>query len=201
MSTLLQINSGIFGADSRSSAMADAFVEQWMASRPGHRLIRRDLGEQPVPHLDAATIAAISTPPEEQTPEQSEAARYADHLIAELKEADTLVLGVPMYNFGVPSALKAWFDHVARAGDTFRYTESGPEGLLRDKKVYVFAARGGIYAGTEQDVQTPFIRQFLGFLGISDVEFVYAEGLNMSDALREERLSEAADRIAELAAA
>lgn len=201
MTTLLQINSGIFGAGSQSSAMADAFVDNWMAGHPDDRVARRDLGAEPVPHFDADTIAALSTAADQRTSEQSVAAAYADRLVAELQAADVLVLGVPMYNFGVPSALKAWFDHVARAGVTFRYTESGPEGLLRGKKAYVFAARGGIYAGTDQDVQTPFIRQFLGFLGITDVEFVYAEGLNMGDGVREQALSAATGRIAELAAA
>ncbi len=115
----------------------------------------------------------------------------SDALIAELKHADTLVLGLPMYNFGVPSQLKAYFDHIARAGVTFKYTEKGAVGLLTGKKAYVFAARGGLYQGTPRDTQTPYVREFLAFLGITDVEFVYAEGLAISEASRTESLARA----------
>ena len=116
---------------------------------------------------------------------------YSNRLIDELRRADVIVLGLPMYNFGVPSTLKAYFDHVARAGETFRYTENGPVGLLTGKKVYVFAARGGRYAGTPSDAQTGYVRQFLGFLGIEDVEFVYAEGLAVDEASKQSALSQA----------
>ena len=116
---------------------------------------------------------------------------YSDALIGELKRADVVVLGLPMYNFGVPSTLKAYFDHVARVGETFKYTEKGPVGLLTGKKVYVFAARGGMYAGTPNDTQTPFIRIFLSFLGMSDIEFVYAEGLAISEASKQHSLARA----------
>ena len=110
-----------------------------------------------------------------------------------------LVIGLPMYNFGVPSSLKAWFDHVARAGTTFRYTEQGPEGLMKGKKVYVLATRGGYHAGTAADQQTPFVRRFLSFLGMDDVEFVYAEGLATGDENRQQALDEANARLAVLA--
>jgi FMN-dependent NADH-azoreductase len=124
----------------------------------------------------------------------------SDALIAELEAADVIVLGLPMYNFGVPSTLKAYFDHVARAGVTFRYTADGPQGLLGGKKAYVLAARGGRYAGTPLDTQSDFVRQFLGFLGIRDVEFIYAEGLAMGDAHRDGALSHAGECIQQLAA-
>jgi FMN-dependent NADH-azoreductase len=119
-------------------------------------------------------------------------------LIDELKAADVVVLGLPMYNFGVPSQLKAYFDHVARAGVTFRYAEQGPVGLLTGKKAYVLATRGGSYAGTPRDLETGYVRQFLGFIGITDVEFVYAEGLAINEASRQASLARAANSIARL---
>lgn len=129
---------------------------------------------------------------EERTPEQQAVAGFSDALIDELKAADVIVLGLPMYNFGVPSTLKAYFDHVARAGATFRYTENGlPQGLLAGKKAYVFATRGGLHAGTPLDTQTGYVRDFLRFLGIEDVEFVYAEGLAMGDTAKADALAKA----------
>jgi FMN-dependent NADH-azoreductase len=116
---------------------------------------------------------------------------YSDTLIDELKRADVVALGLPMYNFGLPSTLKAYFDHIGRAGVTFKYTEKGPVGLLTGKKVYVFAARGGLYAGTPSETQTPFIRTFLSFIGMDDIEFVYAEGLAISEASKQQGLDRA----------
>ena len=125
---------------------------------------------------------------------------YSDNLIDELKQADVIVLGLPMYNFGVPSQLKAYFDHIARVGITFKYTDKGPVGLLTGKKAYVFAARGGLYVGTPLDTQTSYVRDFLRFLGIADVEFVYAEGLNISPQSKEAGLAKALAEIERLAA-
>ena len=125
-------------------------------------------------------------------------AQYSDTLIDEIKRADVIVLGLPMYNFGVPSQLKAYFDHIARVGHTFRYTAQGPVGLLGDKKVYVFAARGGLYAGSALDTQTQYVRDFLRFLGLSDVEFVYAEGLAIGEEQRESSLNGARAQIERL---
>jgi FMN-dependent NADH-azoreductase len=123
---------------------------------------------------------------------------YSDSLIEELKRADIVVIGLPMYNFGVPSQLKAYFDHIARAGVSFKYTATGPVGLLTGKKVYVFAARGGLYAGTTLDTQTGYVRDFLAFLGMKDVQFVYAEGLAVSPETRQASLAKAAAEIASL---
>jgi FMN-dependent NADH-azoreductase len=117
-----------------------------------------------------------------------------------LKAADVVVLAVPMYNFGIPSTLKAYFDHVARAGVTFRYTDKGPVGMLTGKQAFVFAARGGRYFGTALDSQTPYLRQFLGFVGITDVEFVYAEGLSISAERRAASLASANARVDSLMA-
>jgi FMN-dependent NADH-azoreductase len=198
--TLLQIKTSIFGDAGQSSRLADAFVENRRAAAPGSRVILRDLARDPVPHLTGATFGAFVAAPEARTAEQLAVVAQSDALIDEIKAADTMVLGLPMYNFGVPSTLKAYFDHVARAGVTFRYTEGGSVGLLTGKKAYVFATRGGLYAGTPRDLQTAYVRDFLAFLGITDVEFVYAEGLAISDASRQASLARAANEIERIAA-
>jgi FMN-dependent NADH-azoreductase len=155
---------------------------------------------EPVPHLNAERFAAFIAKPEERSETQHGVVAYSDALINELKEADVIVLGLPMYNFGVPSQLKAYFDHIARAGVTFKYTDKGPVGLVTGKKAYVFAARGGLYAGSPLDTQTSYVRDFLRFIGIGDVEFVYAEGLNVSPEHKQAGLAKAAAEIARLAA-
>ncbi len=189
MKTILQINASIQSTGGESTKLADLYAAGLLAAHPKAKLIVRDLAKEPVPHLDANRFGAFLTKPEERTEEQKAIIGYSDALIEELKQADAIVLGLPMYNFGVPSQLKAWFDHVARAGETFRYTATGPVGLLTGKKAYVLATRGGRYNGTASDHETPFVRQFLGFLGMTDVEFVYAEGLAIGDAVKQESLS------------
>ncbi len=180
MKTLLQIRSSIFADNGQSSQLANRFIEKWRAANPGGRVIVRDLALDPIPHLDAARFGAFLAKPGEHTAEQAVVVSQSDALIEELKNADVVVLGLPMYNFGIPSTLKAYFDHIARGGVTFRYTDKGPVGLLTGKQVYVFAARGGLYAGTPKDTQTAYVREFFGFLGMTDIEFVYAEGLAIS---------------------
>jgi FMN-dependent NADH-azoreductase len=180
MKTLLQINTSIFSDGGQSSQLAQRFTAAWREAHPGANVIVRDLAKEPVPHLDAAGFGAFLAKPDERTAEQRAAAKYSDALIAELKAADVVVLGLPLYNFGLPSTLKAYFDQIGRSGSTFRYTADGPVGLLTGKKAYVFAARGGLYKGTPKDTQTAYVRDFLAFLGITDVEFVYAEGLAIS---------------------
>jgi FMN-dependent NADH-azoreductase len=200
MKTLLQISTSIFSDGGQSSRLADRFVAAWRNANPDGNVVLRDLAKKPVPHIDAARFGAFLANPAERTPEQQAVVDYSDALITELQRADVIVLGLPMYNFGVPSTLKAHFDHVARAGATFRYTETGPVGLLKDKKVYVFAARGGLYAGTPRDTQTQYVRDFLAFLGLDDVEFVYAEGLAVSEGARQQGIARAhadIDRLAE----
>jgi len=194
---ILQIKSSILGGASQSSRLADEFVALLSQQHPEAKLIQRDLAAEPVPHLDGARAGAFFAKPEERTPGQREVIAYSDALIDELRRADVLVLGLPMYNFGVPSQLKAWFDHLARAGETFKYTEKGPVGLLAGKKAYVFAARGGLYG--DDHSQTQFVRQFLGFIGITDVEFVYAEGLAISPESRNNSLMAAQGRARVLA--
>jgi FMN-dependent NADH-azoreductase len=195
---ILQIKSSILGGNSQSSRLADEFVAQLDGQIPGTELLVRDLAADPVPHLDGARAGAFFAKPEERSAEQRAVIAYSDALIDELRRADVLVLGLPMYNFGVPSQLKAWFDHLARAGETFKYTEKGAVGLLTGKKAYVFAARGGVYG--DNDSQTQFVRQFLGFIGIADVEFVYAEGLAISPESRNNSLIAAQSRSQRLAA-
>jgi len=191
MSTLLQLNSSIHGSQGQSSQLADEFVAAWKSNHRQGEVIRRDLSRHPVPHLTAERFAAFLAAPEQRTPEQASAAADSDALIEELQAADVIVIGLPMYNFGVPSTLKAYFDHVARAGITFRYTENGPVGLLQNKRAVIIATRGGQYAGTPADSQTNHVRTILNFLGIQDVQFVYAEGLAMGEDLQREAVSQA----------
>ncbi len=198
--TLLQINASIFSNHGQSTRLADEFVAAWRASNPGAKVIVRNLAEETVPHLDAERFGAFLAKPGERSVEQQAVVEYSDALIDELKRADVLVLGLPMYNFGVPSTLKAYIDHIARAGATFKYTEKGPVGLLTGKKAYVFATRGGLYAGTPLDTQTAYVRDMLRFLGIDDVEFVYAEGLAIGEAPKATALSKALRAIERLAA-
>jgi FMN-dependent NADH-azoreductase len=179
MKTVLQINTSLFAGEGQSSRLAQAFVQAWRLRHPDDRIIVRDLAGEPVPHLTAERFGAFTTPAAQRTSAQLEIAAYSDALIGELRAADVIVLGLPMYNFGIPSTLKSWIDHVARAGETFRYTATGPQGLLTGKKAYVLAARGGRYQGTALDTQSAYIRDFLNFVGITDVEIVYAEGLAM----------------------
>ena len=199
MTKVLKINSSLYSQDGQSSQLARQFVDALRDRDPGLVLVERDLAREPIPHLDAARFQAFLAKPEERTAGQQAVAAFSDELIDELRRADVIVLGLPMYNFGVPSQLKAWFDHIARAGETFRYTATGPVGLLTGKKAYVFATRGGAYAGTARDTQTTYVRDFLGFLGISDVEFVYAENLAISPDHREASLALARAAIQNLA--
>ncbi len=208
MSTILQINSSMHGEDAQSSRLAGEFVAALAVSRtspaaPGTgrpMVIVRDLAKEPIAHLSADRFQALATPAAERTLDQQRVVAESDELVDELKRADVIVIGLPMYNFGVPSTLKAYFDHVARAGVTFRYTPNGPVGLLSGKKAFVFATRGGRYAGTPADLQTAYVRQFLGFIGIRDVEFVYAEGLALGAEQRSAAVAEALARIEQLAA-
>ena len=197
MKTLLKLQTSLLGPKGQSSQLADRFIAQWRGRNPGGRVITRDLSQDVVPHLTAERFASFSTAAEVRTAEQQTVVEYSDALIDELRSADTVVLAVPMYNFSVPSTLRSYFDHIARAGVTFRYTANGPEGLLTGKQAYVFITRGGIHAGAA-DTQTPYLRQFLGFIGIKDVEFVHAEGLAYGDDAREKSLRVAAQTIAHL---
>jgi FMN-dependent NADH-azoreductase len=200
MTTLLQINSSVFSQGGQSSLLADHYVATWKKTNAGAKVVTRDLAANPIPHLGGATVGAYFTPADKRTPEQLAAIALSDELVAEIQAADVVVIGAPMYNFSVPSVLKAYFDHIARAGVTFKYGETGPVGLLTGKKVVVFSTRGGLYAGTPHDVETPFVRQFLGFLGMTDVSFVYAEGLAYGDDKKAEAMKAALAETEKLAA-
>jgi len=193
MNVVLQINSSFNLQDGQSTRLADELVARLREKQPHIEVIVRDLGARPLPHLDAARFGAFTTPRAQRSVQQHAVVTESDILIDELRRADVIVIGLPMYNFGVPSPLKAYFDHIARAGETFRYTETGPVGLLKGKKAYVLAARGGRYAGTPADTQTRYVRDFLRFIGIEHSEFIFAEGLatgkaNTDDSVRSARL-------------
>jgi FMN-dependent NADH-azoreductase len=180
---ILQVNSSARpfanGQGSHSTRLANELSAGLLVKHAGARLTLRDLASQPHPALDEQALAALFTPTDARTPEQAARAALDDALIAQIKAADIVVLGVPMYNFGISSQLKNWIDAIARARVTFEYTAEGPRGLLTGKKVYVVLTRGGNYRGTPGDSQVPYLRMVLGFLGMTDVEFIYAEGLNM----------------------
>ncbi|MEE4638001.1 MAG: NAD(P)H-dependent oxidoreductase [Wenzhouxiangella sp.] len=198
MKTLLVIKASLFGAAGQSSQLADAFTARWRQAHPDGQVLCRDLAADPLPHLNAEAFAGFQAQAAERTPAQHASVAMSDALIAELKQADAVVLALPMYNFTVPSTFKSWMDHVARAGVTFRYTESGPKGLLETGPLYVLCARGGRYSGTENDTQTRLIEMFFGMLGFTDIHFVYAEGLALGEASAAEAVEKAGERIAHL---
>jgi FMN-dependent NADH-azoreductase len=184
MSNLLLVTSSLFGDNSKSGQIARELVDAWRRTYPDTNVTERTLTPASIPHLSLDVLGAALTPADKRSAEQALAAQSADELIAELEAADTIVLAAPMYNFSIPSTLKAWIDHVARAGRTFRYTANGPEGLLKGKQVFVVTGRGGIYSGDAPakvlDFQEPYLRGILGFLGLDDVTFIHIEGLSMS---------------------
>lgn len=201
MKTLLQIKSSLNGDSGQSSYLSNQFAQRWLSENPNGKRVIRDLAATPVPHLDAERFNAFMTPKEKRSEREQSIVEFSDNLIAEIRNADIVTIGLPMYNLGIPSTLKAYFDHISRAGITFQYTDQGPKGLLEDKPVYILAARGGIYSGTQADSQTGYMKTFLNFLGLNSVYFIYAEGLNVSDIGREEALRQAEARIRQAIAA
>jgi FMN-dependent NADH-azoreductase len=194
MSKVLLIHSSIFGNESKSLGLARELI----ARLPQAWLIERPLSPDTMPHLDAETLNAMRVPEAARTNRQKELLALSDALIAELEDADTIVLAVPMYNFSISSTLKAWIDHVARAGRTFRYTAAGPEGLLKSKKVFVVTARGGVYSegpNGAMDFQEPYLRAVLRFIGLDDVTFVHLEGLSVSPQGAAKALARARDAL------
>lgn len=191
---IVHIDSSITGRDATSSALAKTLVDRIVRNQEA-QVYYRDLNQENIGHLNGEVFSGFQLEESELSEVQQAAVKRSDAYIAELQDADVLVLGVPMYNFSVPSTLKAWIDHVARAGVSFRYSENGPEGLLNVKKAYVVATRGGQYANTEFDHQAPWIEQVLKFVGIQEVEFIYAEGLAGGNA--DDVISAAHNQIAE----
>lgn len=197
MSKILHITASIRGAESISRTLSSTIVAG-LREKTGAQVVTRDLAANDIPFVDALRFGAAGTPVEERTPEQQEAAAISDQLIAELLQADTIVMGVPIYNFGVPATVKAWADLVARAGTTFKYSENGPVGLLENKKVYLAVASGGTAVGSDIDFMTPWLKHFLGFLGITDVQIVAADAIMGQGG--EEKIAEAHQQAERLAA-
>lgn len=200
---ILQINSSARrvqnGQGSVSTRLADELVAALGAGRDDVRLEKLDLGLAPHPALDEAALQAVFTPAEQRSPAQAERAALDLALIEQLRRADELVLAVPMINFGIPTQLKNWIDAVAKAGVTFRYTASGPEGLLSGTRVHVVLSRGGVHRDQPSDSMVPYLRTVLGFLGLTDVNFIYAEGLSMGPEAEAAGMAAARAQIAEIA--
>jgi len=194
---ILQINSSARADGSHSTRLAGTVVDRLRASAADGQVAVtvRDLGQTPHPELNEATLQALFTPSEQRTPAQAARVALDDALIAELQAADVVVLGVPMYNFGVPAALKTWIDAISRAKVTFQYTANGPEGLLKGKKIYIVLTRGGQYRNTPSDTQVPYLRTVLSFLGMTDIQFIYAEGLALGADAEQQSLASARQQI------
>lgn len=198
MSTLLHIDSSARLTGSLTRQLSAAYAEQWQAKNPGGKVIQRDLATQALPHITEAMIGAYFTPADQRSAEQQAIIAQSDKLVDELVAADTLVIGVPMYNFAPPSAFKAWIDHISRVGRTFKYGETGPVGLLTGKRAIVILSRGGVYSeGPAQplDFQGTYIRGVFGFLGITDIELIVAEGVSMGEEKAKQAVDQAHEKI------
>jgi FMN-dependent NADH-azoreductase len=184
---LLHIDSSALGANSVTRELSAAIVARWKAEVPGLSTEYRDLDADPLPHLGGNALAG-SDP---------EAAAASERALQQFLDADVVVIGAPMYNFSIPSTLKAWIDRIAVAGRTFRYTADGPEGLAKGKRMVIASARGGMHTGAPSDFQEPYLRFLFGFLGVTDIEFVRAEGIAMSPQHRSDALAAAHASIVE----
>ncbi|EIL2907750.1 FMN-dependent NADH-azoreductase [Vibrio alginolyticus] len=194
MSRVLALKSSILGNYSQSNKLVEDFIK----NVDQDKLTVRDLAANPLPVLDFAVATALRAT-EDLSQEQQAVVDLSDTLIEEVKAADTLVIAAPMYNFTIPTQLKNWIDLIARAGVTFKYTENGVQGLIEGKKAIVITTRGGIHKDSPTDNVTPYLRTVLGFVGITDVEFVYAEALNMGEDAAEKGISEAQSQLATMA--
>ncbi|HHF3129996.1 TPA: FMN-dependent NADH-azoreductase [Vibrio diabolicus] len=194
MSRVLALKSSILGDYSQSNKLVEDFIK----NVDQDKLTVRDLAANPLPVLDFAVATALRAT-EDLSQEQQAVVELSDTLIEEVKAADTLVIAAPMYNFTIPTQLKNWIDLIARAGVTFKYTENGVQGLIEGKKAIVITTRGGIHKDSPTDNVTPYLRTVLGFVGITDVEFVYAEALNMGEDAAEKGISEAQSQLATMA--
>ncbi|MFH8134596.1 FMN-dependent NADH-azoreductase [Pantoea osteomyelitidis] len=199
MSKVLVLKSSILAGYSQSSQLADFYVEQ--ARAKGDEVTVRDLAENPIPVLDGELVGALRPSETPLTPRQQETLALSDELIAELQAHDVVVMAAPMYNFNIPTQLKNYFDLIARAGVTFRYTEAGPEGLVKGKRVVVITSRGGIHKDTPADLLTPYLKLFLGFLGLTNVDFVFAEGMAYGPEAASKAANDAKETIKQIVAA
>ncbi|TPE54987.1 FMN-dependent NADH-azoreductase [Maribrevibacterium harenarium] len=175
MATLLRIDSSASGDNSKSRQLADAFVAQWLMKNPGGKVVSRDVNANPLPHFTSETLGALFTPEDQRTAEQQAIVAIGDELIAELEAADVVAISAPMYNFSIPSTLKSYFDYIARAGRTFKYTEEGAVGLV-NKDAYVFTASGSFAEGEAFDHQVPYVKTFLNFIGLNVKDTFVAGG-------------------------
>ena len=201
MSKVLVLKSSILAGYSQSGQLADHLISEWKAAHPADEITVRDLATNPVPVLDGELVGALRPSDAELSARQQEALDLSNELIAELQAHDTIVISAPMYNFNISTQLKNYFDLVARAGVTFRYTENGPEGLVKDKKVIVLSSRGGMHKDTPNDLMTPYLNLFLGFLGMTDVQFVYAEGIGYGPEVAQKAANDAKAEISKIVAA
>ena len=204
MSQILLITSSPRGATSYSSQVARSLAEQLAAGDPHSRITVRDLTLAPLPHIDDTFAVARNLPAESLTAEQKAALRVSDSLLAELLNADVVIIGAAMINFGIPSALKAYIDHIVRPGVTFKYSERGPEGLVKGKKVYLVMARGGIYsAGPMQalNFQDTYLKAALGFIGLTDIEVIAIEGVAFGPEAAEKAVAAAHAKVTAVAGA
>lgn len=201
MSNVLVLKSSILADYSQSNQLADHFAAEWKAAHPNDTLTVRDLAANPIPVLDGELVGALRPSDAPLTPRQQEALSLSNTLIAELQAHDVIVITAPMYNFNIPTQLKNYFDLIARAGVTFRYTEQGPEGLVKGKRAIVLTSRGGIHKGTPTDLLEPYLRLFLGFIGVTDVEFVFAEGIAYGPDVAQKAAADAKAQLSALAAA
>lgn len=196
---ILRLDTSLFSEQGSSTRLNQALTDKLVQLYGEVEVWHRDLAREPLPHFSGDVISALQTEAEYRTESQAQLKALADELIAELLAADILVVAAPMYNFGIPSTLKAWIDYVARAGVTFRYTSNGPEGLVKGKTLYLVTTRGGIHKDQETDSEIPFLQTYFRFLGITDIRTVYAEGLGMSQ--KEEQFNAALASIDSLVAA
>lgn len=197
---LLHIDSSARIEGSESRRLSSQFVRQWLDNHPDYQVMERDIASKPLPHLDAEMLAAMMSPADQQTPEMARIVQRINLLVEEFLSADLVVLGVPMYNLGIPSTLKTYIDHIVIAGKTFAYTDQGAVGLVTDRPVYIITARGGVHSDAITDQQTPYLQTLFNFIGIQNVNFIHSEGLNMGDVLREKGIQEARDAIQRSAA-
>lgn len=189
---LLHIDSSILGDNSASRQLSGEVVKAWQAAHPGLDVSYRDVAAEAIEHFSAATLVAAGTPAELRDAAQKHEAQLSADTLAQFMAADAVVIGAPMYNFTIPTQLKAWIDRIAVAGQTFRYTENGPEGLCGNKKVIVISTSGGLHSGQATGVaHEDYLKVVLGFLGITDVEFVRAHGLAYGDEMRSKAMNDA----------
>jgi FMN-dependent NADH-azoreductase len=204
MAPILHIDSSARGERSKSSMLAQEFIEAWKTTHPEATIVYRDIGRNPVPHISEAWIEADFATPDTYTSEMASAIQMSDQLVDEFLTVDRCVFAVPMYNFGVPSVFKAYIDQIVRVNRTFAFDESGFKGLVQGKKILFITSRGVSYAPGSPyagwDAQEPQLRAAFNFMGVSDLQFIHAEGLDLGDEARERSLTQTREKLQAIAA-